>query len=512
MINSDGQILLFLGMNVLLLAIVTEMAARRGWLPQWFSRKLLHIGAVGSCALAPLWLQDLTALRWMVVVVEPVLICLVATGRLFVEANGRRSWGIALFPLAYLGLLFFTESRFLIVVPMAILALSDAAAAIVGQLFARRFFQLTGDRKSLTGSGAFMLTTIAVIGASQFVFPELWFSSYPLYHFRVNPHNFWFWNEIILAALLLAGLEMLGSKGFDNLLVPWGAVLLLIHLWRPIPFYDHYPLGVIALWMAVVVAFLFARFTIRRQVLTADGAVTAACLGLWVLFFSSSILSLWPLLLFFITSILLGRLSKRRAVTSDAKHGQARDYRQVICNGGIYAVVVALSQSASFLRGGDIPLFIALTIAAQASLAISTADTWASEIGIYFRGKTYDIWRWRPTPVGLSGGVSWAGTLGGLAGSATLAGLGFGPFGTYLPLFLMVVAAGFAGMLLDSLLGATLQGRYRNEETGAATDIATPVLQSGYRWMSNDGVNLLSNILITVAVAVCVYFFKITPS
>ena len=72
---------------------------------------------------------------------------------------------------------------------------------------------------------------------------------------------------------------------------------------------------------------------------------------------------------------------------------------------------------------------------------------------------------------------------------------------------LAFAAAGFLGMLLDSLLGATLQARYSNEETGNFTDIPTNILHSGYRWMSNDAVNLLSNVLIVLAVWGILFFW-----
>ncbi len=474
----DGQILFLLGVSVLLLAVATEMGSRRGWLSLWLCRKLLHIGAVGACALAPLWLQDLTVLRWTVGLVLPILLYLVATGHLFSEVTGRRSWGIVWFPVAYLFLLIFIKDRFFIVVPMAILAVSDAAAAIVGQLFARRFFQLTGDRKSLIGSCAFLGTTLLVIWASQYIFPDRWASQDELDLLPVTLADHWIWPKIGFIVLLLTALEALGSNGFDNLLIPLAAAFLLKY-----SLHESTNTTITELWAGAGAAIAFVWFTVRRRALTWDGAITAAVMGLWILFFAGKNL-LWPLFFFFVSSTLIGKWTKGRTVVSDVKHGKARDYRQVICNGGIYALL------STFLSSN-------MGMAMVISLAVSTADTWASEIGIYFRGRTYDVWHWRPIPVGLSGGVSWAGTSGGLLGAlatsvVTMASLHYNlnP-GTVLAF----AAAGFLGMLLDSLLGATLQARYRHEETSTLTDIPTSILHSGYRWMSNDAVNLLSNIL-----------------
>ncbi|MCY7327051.1 MAG: DUF92 domain-containing protein [Saprospiraceae bacterium] len=491
MINSDEGILAILGSAVFLLAVATEMLSRRGILPQWFCRKLLHISAVGACAIAPLWLQDLTVLRWMVALVLPLLLYLVATGRLFSEANGRRSWGIVWFTVAYLLLLIFAKDRVFIIVPMAILALSDAAAAIVGQLFARRFFQLTGDRKSLIGSFAFLVTTVIVIWASQYIFPERWIFMDGLPNMlKANLADHWVWAKVGFVVLLLTAIEALGSNGFDNLLIPLAAALLL-----PRSLHESTNMDIAELWIGVGVALVFVWFTVRRKALSWDGAIAAAVMGLWVLFFAGKYLLL-PLIFFFVSSTLIGKLTKRQAIVSDTKHGKARDYRQVLCNGGIYAVL------STFV---SMPSEMAMIV----SLAVSTADTWASEIGIYFRGRTYDIWRWRPTPVGLSGGISWAGTLGGLAGAAATTIVSFASFGFEMTIVavLAFTAVGFLGMLLDSVLGATLQARYRNEETGAFTDIPTNILHSGYPWMSNDAVNLLSNILTVVASFLLIWYF-----
>ena len=52
------------------------------------------------------------------------------------------------------------------------------------------------------------------------------------------------------------------------------------------------------------------------------------------------------------------------------------------------------------------------------SMAAATSDTWSSEIGIYFKGKTFDIFKMRPVPPGVSGGMSRYGTLAGILGSA----------------------------------------------------------------------------------------------
>lgn len=243
----------------------------------------------------------------------------------------------------------------------------------------------------------------------------------------------------------------------------------------------------------VFFAAIFVWYTRHKNALTTDGALSAAFAGLWVLFFAGP-LWLLPLFFFFISSTLLGRLTNGRPSAADAKHGKPRDYRQVLCNGGIYASLATLAAGPYREH--------ALTLMAL-SLAVSTADTWSSEIGQYFRQNTYDILRGRRVPVGLSGGVSVAGTLAGLAGAGAMALL-CGILLFILPgaLFLLLITAGgFAGMALDSILGTSLQARFQNTQTGALSDQSSDnsLLYSGLSWMTNDGVNWWSNLLITFA-------------
>ncbi|MDX2285261.1 MAG: DUF92 domain-containing protein [Bacteroidia bacterium] len=468
---SDQLLLAILGAAVLLLALATEYSARQRLLPQWLARKLLHLGAIGACAAAPALLERLDSLIWLTAAAELLLIYLVGTNRLFAEEEGRRSWGIALFPVAYLLLLLaFPDRRGLIVAPMAMLALCDAAAAVSGKLLARHFFVLTGDRKSWAGSLAFVLSAAGLLA---------WLAPYLEAHgaASIGPAG-WLWIAVMVAAV-----EAMGSRGFDNLWVPLAAAWLLY------PRDQAQPDWVLIAGMAA--ACLFGLWTVRRRSLTPDGAVMTGLLGLGVLH-NAGAAWLIPLIVFFAGSVLLGRLPRTSGTRSDRKHGQARDYIQVLCNGGLYGLLAAGA-------GAGQQIYILMSI----SIAVSTADTWASELGMYVRGATLDLRRMRRTAPGISGGISAAGSLGGLMGAAVIACLAsLMLHGTLkADLAAAVAAAGFGGMLADSLLGAWVQVRYRDPQSGEEADTEAPgyVQAGGIRWISNDGVNVLANALTLLA-------------
>jgi uncharacterized protein (TIGR00297 family) len=190
-------------------------------------------------------------------------------------------------------------------------------------------------------------------------------------------------------------------------------------------------------------------------------------------------------------SSLLTRLSPGTATASNpgTRHAGKRTLIQVIANGGIPLLVAA-----AFGIWGNEYLYIVFL----AALAAATADTWGTEIGGWQKKPPRSIVTWQPVPKGESGGISLTGSLGALAGAACLAGIGvllrpeFVTFGYWLT----ITVIGFLAAAIDSLLGATVQVRYRVSSTGqiiedrAKTDLET-VLHSGWWWLDNNMVNLV---------------------
>ena len=101
-------------------------------------------------------------------------------------------------------------------------------------------------------------------------------------------------------------------------------------------------------------------------------------------------------------------------------------------------------------------LFVLIFVAAMAT---ALADTLSSEIGVLFDTPRL-ITTLKPVPVGTNGGVTWQGALVGAVGSLTIALLSFLLFPTFGPVYIGIVCiAGVAGMMADSLFGATIEGK-----------------------------------------------------
>jgi len=92
-----------------------------------------------------------------------------------------------------------------------------------------------------------------------------------------------------------------------------------------------------------------------------------------------------------------------------------------------------------------------------AALAEAAADTMSSEIGQAFGGTPRLVTNWSKVAAGTNGAITLAGTLAGVAGAVTV-GLVSVLIGLFAWRVLPICAgAGIAGMVADSLLGATVE-------------------------------------------------------
>ncbi|MFN7974111.1 MAG: DUF92 domain-containing protein [Acidobacteriota bacterium] len=130
------------------------------------------------------------------------------------------------------------------------------------------------------------------------------------------------------------------------------------------------------------------------------------------------------------------------------ERGGRRGARNALANVGAPFVLAMLAAMAP---GSDL-----LVLGFVASLATALSDTAASEIGKLWGRRTFLITTLRPVPPGTEGAISLEGTLAGLGGAAIVAVTG-GPLLRWdVTAIGIVTGAGFAGMLLESLLGALL--------------------------------------------------------
>ncbi|MEO1309129.1 MAG: hypothetical protein AAFV38_14805 [Pseudomonadota bacterium] len=208
-----GSIAVLLG----LMAVVRHLAHVAG-LNGEVQRKLVHVGT-GLYAMGLPWLfPD----RWPVYMLIGVTLIVMALLRLpafarlgaAVHSVERRSYGDFLLA-ASVGLCFFLAegTALYYILPIAVLTVADAAAALAGTTYGRRHFQVEDGQKSIEGSVVFFFIAL-LISIICFMF----LSDLP-------PANILTLSVMVAAFGTLV--EAQSWRGFDNLFLPLGLLIFL---------------------------------------------------------------------------------------------------------------------------------------------------------------------------------------------------------------------------------------------------------------------------------------------
>ncbi|MBC9245257.1 hypothetical protein H4P12_00685 [Paracoccus sp. 11-3] len=210
-----GSVAVLLG----LMALIRHGASTYG-LSAEVQRKLIHI-ATGLYALSWPWLFPDRWPAYMLVGITLIVLIVLRVSRIAKAGVGatlhsvdRRSYGDILLAVA-VGLCLFLARDDLIfyVLPIAVLTLSDAAAALVGGAYGKRVFHVEDGVKSVEGCVTFFVVTLVIA-----LICLLMMSTLPA-------------TRIITIALIVAGfgalVEAASWRGFDNLFLPIGILIVL---------------------------------------------------------------------------------------------------------------------------------------------------------------------------------------------------------------------------------------------------------------------------------------------
>jgi uncharacterized protein (TIGR00297 family) len=197
-----------------------------------------------------------------------------------------------------------------------------------------------------------------------------------------------------------------------------------------------------------------------------------------------------------VPAIALSRAGRRRkAALAGTDKRPARDAWQVLANGSVAA---ACAAAYGFTHS---PV---LAAAFAGAFAAAAADTWGTEIGTLARNAPRSIVTMRKVAAGLSGGVTLTGTLAEIAGALAVA---FTAWAAGIAPWWIAGAAGFAGALVDSVAGATVQAlRYCSRcdrlcETDPHVCGSSTAIVRGFPAINNDAVNFLATLTGAAAAA-----------
>lgn len=222
--------------------LIGRIGTHYGWSAE-LQRKAVHM-ATGLFAMALPWLLPNALLFYGLLAVAVLVMGMlrlpqIAKGDVGKALHGveRKSWGDVML-VAAIGTLYFFSGQastpVLYILPLAVLTLSDAAAAVAGSSYGRLHYAIEDGQKSLEGSAVFFLVTLILAMICLLLLSDISRGG------------------VILLALIAAAfatvVEADSWRGFDNYFVPVGVLLLLnVHMDSP-----PWLLGLLALgFMAV---------------------------------------------------------------------------------------------------------------------------------------------------------------------------------------------------------------------------------------------------------------------
>jgi uncharacterized protein (TIGR00297 family) len=214
--------------------------------------------------------------------------------------------------------------------------------------------------------------------------------------------------------------------------------------------------GVVEVSAALVLTVALGYVSYRTGTASVPGMVTGVLLGLLTIVFGG--VGWFAVLIAFFG---IGGLSAKYRYDEKSERGVAEDNEGARGSGNVLgnaavALVAVIGFAASTGMGVDPALF---RFAFTGSLAAAMSDTLSSEIGVLFDRPRLITTLERVDP-GTDGGITWQGYVVGVVGAGIVAAVAVTIFTFEAPRLaaLAVVVGGVAGMTVDSVLGATLEG------------------------------------------------------
>ena len=474
---------------VAIVLVISELIRKLGSFNTEFTRKFVHIGVSHWWLVAMLLIKDM---RYALV--PPIIFVFLnyySYKKDLIKSieRGKDSsdLGTVYFPISLIVLILLTwkggflgqDLRHLGLLGTLIMGYGDGFAAVVGQNFGRKKYKIFGNEKSIEGSVAMFCFAFAVSATILGIFIG----------FEVNTLRMSF-----IIAVLSALTEAFTPFGFDNLTVPIFSTLIAYFLLKDSPVFLFAYMACIGF----VISFFIAYAAYRKESLTLDGSVGATLMGT-LMYATSGIFGSLMMVVFFLSSSFLSHFKKdkKKKVAIQFDKTGRRDIMQVFANGGvglIHSILYYLTKNPAYL------VFLGISVAA------ANADTWATELGILNKKDPISLRTFKRVEKGTSGAISLFGTFSALAGSMLIgvfAAFGFfflnvGELGfEYIQTFQLVTLGGFFGSIIDSILGATVQGVYYSKELEGETEKREcngkpNVLVRGFSFVNNDLVNFLS--------------------
>jgi uncharacterized protein (TIGR00297 family) len=412
------------------------------------ARQWVHIGSGGFAILLRFltWWQA-AALAAIALFFNAFVLPRIGGRRLYRPVDEARGFplGILLYPLAVLLLIIIFPMRLdVVAAAWAILALGDGAATIVGRRVDGMQWPWNKE-KTIAGSAAFILCGgIGAVALACWTRPAV-----------VPEPALWFDVLAPLAAAAIAALvETIPVRLDDNLSVPASAalVLWLISLMSPAALDQSHSAVVSALPWAIGINAIVAWLGYQAGTVSMSGTLVGALIGITI--YAAAGRNAWLLLLAtFAVATIASRLGWQRKLLlgiAEERRGR-RGAGNALANCGV-ATIAAVAAAST-------PHPAAALLALATALIAGGSDTVASEIGKAWGRSTFLITSFGRVKPGTPGAMSLEGTTAGVVSAFGLAALAVWLGQIAWAMIAAVVVGATVGALVESVLGATLEGR-----------------------------------------------------
>lgn len=219
---AAGMILAVLVALPLGMAVIRLLARRFSWSAE-IARKAVHITMGLTCAAFPWYFDSPVPVWWLALLITGPLALIRWIPSLrqglgsVLHGVARPSYGEILFAPAVATVFQLSHGDpWLHAIPITILAIADAAGALAGTSWGKHRYVCGEGLKSVEGSAAFLITSFLCVALPLALSGRTdW------------PHAVWI--GLILAILTMMA-EGVSDRGFDNLVIPVGACLVLTRL------------------------------------------------------------------------------------------------------------------------------------------------------------------------------------------------------------------------------------------------------------------------------------------
>jgi uncharacterized protein (TIGR00297 family) len=229
----------------------------------------------------------------------------------------------------------------------------------------------------------------------------------------------------------------------------------------------------------------------KLKLLSISGFLGATLMGTLLIMFKG-INYILIFIIFFILSSMVSKIFKKENLQNTK--GSNRDIIQVYSNGGVALLICIYDY---FIPNEfNILLF-------SSSIAAAMSDTWGTEFGKISKSKPKLITSMKNVNHGESGGVTFVGTIASFLGASVIGLATNYLFHISQKEIILIILSGFLASIIDSILGATLQGRFKSMKTDRIIelDLKDTIHISGLKWMTNDVVNIVNT-----SIAPFIYF------